>query len=50
VGNLDSIPGLARRPGEGNDYPLQYSVLENPMNRGAWWATTQGAAESDTMR
>ena len=34
-----SNPGLGRSPGEGNRYPLQYSCLENPMNRGAWWAT-----------
>ena len=34
-----SIPGLRRSPGGGNDYPLQYSYLENPKNRGAWLAT-----------
>ena len=34
-----SIPGLGRSPEEGNVYPLQYSCLENPMDRGAWWAT-----------
>ena len=33
------IPGLGRPPGEGNGNPLQYSCLENPMDRGAWWAT-----------
>ena len=38
VGDLDSIPGLGRSPGEGNGNPLQYSYLENPMDRGAWWA------------
>ena len=36
---LASIPGLGRSPGEGNGNPLQYSCLENPMGRGAWWAT-----------
>ena len=34
--DLDSIPGSERSPGEGNDNPLQYSCLENPMDRGAW--------------
>ena len=37
-----SITGLGRSPGEGNSNPLQYSCLENPMDRGAWWATVQG--------
>ena len=36
VGDLGSIPGLGRSPGEGNGNPLQYSCLENPMDRGAW--------------
>ena len=36
---MGSIPGLRRSPGEGNGNPLQYSFLENPMDRGAWWAT-----------
>ena len=36
VGDLGSIPGSGRSPGEGNDNPLQYSCLENPMDRGAW--------------
>ena len=40
------IPGSRRSPGEGNGNPLQYSCLENPMDRGAWWATVQGAAKS----
>ena len=48
VGDLDSIPGLGRSPGEGNGNPLQYSCLENPMDRGAWQATVHGVAESDT--
>ena len=39
VGDLGSIPGSGRSPGEGNGNPLQYSCLENPMDGGAWWAT-----------
>ena len=39
VRDSDSIPGSGRSPGEGNDYQLQDSCLENSMNRGAWWAT-----------
>ena len=38
AGDLGSIPGLGRSPGEGNGYPLQYSSLDNPMDRGVWWA------------
>ena len=45
-GDLGSIPGSGRSPGEGKGYPLQYSCLENPMDRGAWWATVH--KESDT--
>ena len=41
AGNLGSIPGMGRSPGEGNGNPLQYSCLENPMDTGAWWATVQ---------
>ena len=49
VGDPGSIPGLGRSPGEGNGNPLQYSCLENPMDRGAWWATNpRGRKESDT--
>ena len=48
VGDLGSIPGLGRSPGEGNGNPLQYSCLENPMDREAWWATVQGVAKSRT--
>ena len=43
-----SIPGLGRLPGAGNGNPLQYSCLENPMDRGAWWATVLGYAKSQT--
>ena len=43
------IPGLGRFPGEGNGYPVQYSCLENSMERGAWWATVHGAAKSWTQ-
>ena len=44
AGDLGSIPGLGRFPGEGNGNPLQYSCLENPMDREAWWATFYGVA------
>ena len=46
AGDLGLIPRLGRSPGEGNGYPLQYSCLENPMDRGAWWATVHGVAKS----
>ena len=49
VGDLGSIPGSGRSPGEGNGYPLQYSGLENAMDRGAWQATVHGVAELDTI-
>ena len=42
AGDLSSIPGLGRSPGEGNDNPLQYSCLEKSMDRGAWWAIAHG--------
>ena len=42
AGDPGSIPGSGRSPGEGNGNPLQYSCLENPMDRGAWWATVHG--------
>ena len=48
AGNLGSIPGLGKSPGEGSDNLLQYSCLKNCMDRGAWWATVHGVAESDT--
>ena len=43
VGDLGSIPGSGRSPGKGNGNPLQYSCLENPMDRGAWWAIVHGS-------
>ena len=48
AGDLGSSPGLGRSPGEGNGNPLQYYCLENPMDRGAWWATVYGVAKSRT--
>ena len=48
VGDPDLIPGSGRSHGEGNGYPLQYSCLENSMNRGAWRAAVHGVAELDT--
>ena len=48
VGDLGSIPRSGRSPGERNGNPLQYSCLENPMDRGAWWATVHGVAKSRT--
>ena len=47
-GNLGSVPGLGRSPGEGNGNPLQYSCLENPMDGGNWWATVHRVAKSQT--
>ena len=46
--DLDSVPGLGRSPGGGNGNPLQYSYLENSMDRGAWQATVHGIAKSRT--
>ena len=46
AGDLDSIPGLGRSPGEGNGNPLQYPCLENLMDRGVWWAVVHGVAKS----
>ena len=48
VGDLGSVPGLGGSPGEGNGNPLQFSCLENPMDRGAWWTTVHGVAKSRT--
>ena len=46
--DLGLIPGLGRFPEIGNGKPLQYSCLENPMDRGAWWATVHVAAKNQT--
>ena len=48
AGDMGSIPGLGRSPGGGHGNPLQYSCLENPLDRGAWRATVHGVAESRT--
>ena len=48
AGDPGSIPGSGRSPGEGNGNPLQYSCLENPMDRGAWQATVCGVAKNWT--
>jgi len=48
TGDMGSIPGSGRSPGEGNGNPLQYSCLENPMGRGAWWAMVHRVAKSLT--
>ena len=47
VREVGSIPGSGRSPGGGHGNPLQYSCLENPMDRGAWWANAHSVAESD---
>ena len=46
---MSSIPGSGRSPGVGNAQPLQCSCLENPMDRGAWWATVHGVAKESDM-
>ena len=46
AGDVGSIPGLGRSPGEGNGNPLQYCCLGNPMDRGAWQVTILGVAKS----
>ena len=48
IRDVGSIPGSGRAPGGGHGNPLQYSCLENPMDRGAWWAMVHGLKESDT--
>ena len=48
AGDLGSIPGLGKSPGEGNGNPLQYCYLENAMDRGAWQATVHGVTKSQT--
>ena len=47
AGDTGLIPGLGRSPGERKGSPLQYSCLENPMDRGAWWTIVHGVIESD---
>ena len=49
-GDSGSVPGMGGSPGEGNDSTLQYSCLENPTDRGDWWAAAQGVADLDTTR
>ena len=49
AGDLGSIPGLERSPGEGNGNPLQYSCLESTLERGGWQATVHGVAKSQTQ-
>ena len=46
--DVGSIPGSGKSPGGGHDNPLQDSCLENPMDRGAWWATALGVTENRT--
>ena len=48
LGDPGLIPGLGRCPGGGHSNPLQYSCLENPMDRGTWWYTVQGVAQNHT--
>ena len=48
IRNVALIPGLRRSPGEGHGNLLQYSCLENPMDRGAWWAIVHRVAKSQT--
>ena len=48
AGDPGLIPGLGRTPGEGTGNPLQYSCLENSMERGVWWATVHGVTGSQT--
>ena len=47
-GDRSSIPGPGRAPGGGHGNPLQYSCLQNPMDRGAWWATVHRVSKSQT--
>ena len=49
AGDLGSIPGSGRSPGEGNGNPLQYSCLENPMDGGAWWATVHRVSKTERL-
>ena len=50
VGDLGSIPGSGRSPGEGNSNPPQYSCLENSMDKGAWQPTVHGVAKNQTSQ
>ena len=47
AGDASLIPGSGRSPGEGNGNPLQYSCLENSMDKGAWWATVHVATKTE---
>ena len=49
VRDMSSTPVVGRCPGRGHGNPLQHSCLENPMDRGAWWATVRGVAKSQTQ-
>ena len=49
AGDMGSIPGLGRSPGTGNGNPLQYSCLENSMDRGPWWTTVHGVTKESDM-
>ena len=48
IRDMTSVPGLGRSPGAGHGKPFQYSCLENPMDRGAWWATVHRVSNSQT--
>ena len=50
AGDMGSMPGLGRSPGEGNGNPLQYSCPGNPMDSGAWWAIVHGVTELDVCK
>jgi len=49
AGDMGWIPGSGRAPREGNDYPLQYSYLENSMDRGVWWAADHRVTKTQTQ-
>ena len=49
IGDVGSIPGSGRSPGEDNGTPLQYSCLGNPMDRGTWWAAVHEVAKESDM-
>ena len=48
TGDMGSIPGSGKPPGEGNDNPFQHYCVENPMDRGVWWATVHEVTKSWT--